>query len=235
MLFNTKEFRKLVGLQFFAADGGGAGGNGGAAGDPGAGTPPPQGDPGTNPQGQQQQAQQQQTPPPAGKTFTQEEVSVLAAKEKKQGRAAVLRELGIDPEDKNAIKRYSQLIKDNQTKEEQLSNELNAANTAKDEAEARASAAEMKLAAIQKGVNPKFVDDVIILAQSKVTDDKPIDKVLDEMKTTYPTFFGEDGGSGSSTGNPTNPARKPNGKTSIAERLSKNKPQQTKSAFFTQT
>lgn len=231
MLFNTKEFRKLVGLQFFATDDGGAGGAAaGGQGDPGAGTPPPQGDPGTNPQGQQQQ-----TPPPAGKTFTQEEVNALAAKEKKQGRAAILRELGIDPEDKNAIKRYSQLIKDNQTKEEQLSNELNAANTAKDEAEARASAAEMKLAAIQKGVNPKFVDDVIVLAQSKVTDDKPIDKILDEMKTTYPTFFGEDGGSGSSTGNPTNPARKPNGKTSIAERLSKNKPQQTKSAFFTQT
>lgn len=234
MFFNTKEFRKLVGLQFFAADGGGVGGAANGQGEPGAGTPP-QGDPGTNPQGQQQQAQQQQAPPPAGKTFTQEEVSVLAAKEKKQGRAAVLRELGIDPEDKNAIKRYSQLIKDNQTKEEQLSNELNAANTAKDEAEARASAAEMKLAAIQKGVNPKFVDDVIVLAQSKVTDDKPIDKVLDDMKTTYPAFFGEDGGSGSSTGNPTNPARKPNGKTSIAERLSKNKPQQTKSAFFTQT
>lgn len=231
MFFNTREFRKLVGLQFFAADDGGAAGS---QGDPGAGTPPPQGDPGTDPQGQQQAQQQQQTPPPAGKTFTQDEVNALAAEEKKQGRAAVLRELGIDPEDKNAIKRYSQLIKENQTKEEQLSNELNAANTAKDEAEARASAAEMKLAAIQKGVNPKFVDDVLVLAQSKVTDDKPIDKVLDEMKTTYPAFFGEDG-SGSSTGNPTNPARKPNGKTSIAERLSKNKPQQTKSAFFTQT
>lgn len=233
MFFNTREFRKLVGLQFFAADDGGTGGAAGSQSDPGAGTPS-QGDPGTNPQGQQQQAQQQQTPPPAGKTFTQDEVNALATKEKKQGRAAVLRELGIDPEDKNAIKRYSQLIKENQTKEEQLTNDLNAANTAKDEAEARASAAEMKLAAIQKGVNPKFVDDVIILAQSKVTDDKPIDKVLDEMKTTYPAFFGEDG-SGSSTGNPTNPARKPNGKTSIAERLSKNKPQQTKSAFFTQT
>lgn len=234
MLFNTREFRKLVGLQFFAADDGGTGGAAGSQSDPGAGTPPPQGDPGTNPQGQQQQAQQQQTPPPAGKTFTQDEVNALAAKEKKQGRAAVLRELGINPEDKNAIKRYSQLIKENQTKEEQLTNDLNAANTAKDEAEARASAAEMKLAAIQKGVNPKFVDDVIILAQSKVTDDKPIDKVLDEMKTTYPAFFGEDG-SGSSTGNPTNPARKQAGKTSIAERLSNNKPQQTKSAFFTQT
>lgn len=234
MLFNTREFCKLVGLQFFAADDGGAGGAANGQGDPGAGTPP-QGDPGTNPQGQQQAQPQQQTPPPAGKTFTQDEVNVLAAKEKKQGRAAVLRELGIDPEDKNAIKRYSQLIKQNQTKEEQLTNDLNAANTAKDEAEARASAAEMKLAAIQKGVNPKFVDDVIILAQSKVTDDKPIDKVLDEMKTSYPAFFGEDGGSGSSTGNPTNPARKPNGKTSIAERLSKNKSQQTKSAFFTQT
>lgn len=234
MLFNTREFCKLVGLQFFATDDGGAGGAANGQSDPGAGTPP-QGDPGTNPQGQQQQAQQQPTPSPAGKTFTQEEVNALAAKEKKQGRAAILRELGIDPEDKNAIKRYSQLIKENQTKEEQLTNDLNAANTAKDEAEARASAAEMKLAAIQKGVNPKFVDDVIILAQSKVTDDKPIDKVLDEMKTTYPAFFGEDGGSGSGTGNPANPARKPAGKTSIAERLSKNKPQQTKSAFFTQT
>ena len=71
---------------------------------------------------------------------------------------------------------------------------------------------------------------------SKVTNDKPLDKVLDEMKTTYPAFFGEEGGnSGVGTGNPANPQRRKNKTESVAERLSKNNVNQAKSTFFTQT
>lgn len=215
---STDEFRKKIGLQFFAEP---------DSGDPnGSGEP----DGGSNDDTNTDTTQQ-----PNGKTFTQAEVTAMATREKQQGRAAVLRELGIDPDDKDAINRYKQVIKDNQTKEEQLTTQLNTKTAEANSATARAEAAESKLTAIKKGVNPTLVDDVIVLAMSKVTDDKPLDKVLDEMKTTYPNFFGEDSGnSGVGTGNNTNPQRRKNQTESVAERLSKNKTQ-AKSTFFTQT
>lgn len=226
-VLSTTEFIRRVGLQFFAApnDGGGTGNqNTDPNGDPNGGEP--NGGQNTNPQSQQQTGE---------KTFTQAEVTAMATREKQQGRAAVLRELGIDPDDKDAINRYKNVIKESQTKEEQLTTQLNTQTAAATSATARAEAAESKLLAIQKGVTPAFVDDVVVLAMSKVTDDKPLDKVLDEMKTTYPAFFGEEGGSGVGTGNPANPQRRKNKTESVAERLSKKNGNQAKSTFFTQT
>lgn len=227
-VLSTTEFIRIVGLQFFAApnDGGGTGDpNTDPNGDPNGGDP--NGGQNTNPQSQQQTGE---------KTFTQAEVTAMATREKQQGRAAVLRELGIDPDDKDAINRYKNVIKESQTKEEQLTTQLNTQTAAATSATARAEAAESKLLAIQKGVTPAFVDDVVVLAMSKVTDDKPLEKVLDEMKTTYPAFFGEEGGnSGVGTGNPANPQRRKNKTESVAERLSKNNGNQAKSTFFTHT
>lgn len=53
------------------------------------------------------------------------------------------------------------------------------------------------------GVNKDAVDDVITIAMSKVTDDKPLETVLDEMKkeTRYASFFNSDSNNNNSSGN----------------------------------
>lgn len=178
--------------------------------------------------------QQQQTVTPPEKTFTQEEVNAVASREKKQGKAAVLRELGLDPEDKKAVENLKKLIEDSQTAEQRLSNQLQTEQGAKAEAEARAEAAETKLAAIQAGANPQFVDDLVVLARSKVSDAKPIAKVLEEMKTTHPMFYTAQEQQG--TGGAHNPARRQGQNTqSIAERLTQQKQSAKQSAFFKHT
>lgn len=221
-----RDIRKSLGIQFFAEESQ-------------QNTDPQPNSQGTPPEGQQQ-GQQQDPPNPqqnhGEKMFTQSEVNALATNEKRQGRAAALRELGINPEDKAAIERYKQLIKSNQTESERLQNELKTANTDKQSAEARAEAAELKLTAIQKGVNPKYVDDIAILVKARITDGKSAEAILDEMKTSHPAFFDVDGGQSSAgTGTQANPPRRRNKTESIAERLSKNGSNKPKSSFFKDT
>lgn len=211
------KFFKRLGLQFFAEQQGNdqQGGN----------------DQSNDNQQNSQNNDQQQSQP---KTFTQEDLNAVASREKKQGRAAVLRELGINPDDKGAIAHYKALIEQSQSNEERLNTQLQTEQTEKADALARAEIAELKLAAIQAGANPQFVDDLVMLAKSRVTETKTVQKVLEEMKTTHPMFYAEVQAQG--TGGIHTPPRGRGGQTqSIAERLTQNKQKQSKSSFFKYT
>ena len=77
------------------------------------------------------------------------------------------------------------------TPEQKLKAQVDDANNDKSEAEKRAEAAENKLAALEAGVKKDAVDDAVAIAMLKVTDDKSLDDVLNEMKTQpkYKGFF----------------------------------------------
>ena len=108
-----------------------------------------------------------------------------------------------------------------------------AAEAARDEANAKATQLEMKVAALSAGVNPDCVDDIITLAAPKVTEEKHITKVLEELKTKYPTMFGEtqkNTGTGGSTRGST---RKPTDEEGLGARLAKaHKTSGGKSSYF---
>ncbi len=210
-------FFKRIGLQFFAEP---------------ESNPEQQPNNGIEPKPNTEPSSQSQSQP---KTFTQEELNKIASRENEQGRAAVLRELGINPDDKGAIERYKKLIEQNQSNEERLNTQLQTEQTEKANALARAETAEIKLAAIQAGVNPEMVDDLVILAKTKVTETKTIDKVIEEMKTTHPMFYINEPQS-QGTGGTHNPPRGRGGQTqSIAERLAQKQQQTVKSSFFKNT
>lgn len=151
---------------------------------------------GTQEQGQEFSQEQQQ------KTFTQAEVNQISAREKKQGRAAIMRELGLDPEDKNAVKRVKDLLDTQKTAEQKAADDLKAATSAQQAAEQRAMAAENKLKILSDGCLPEYVDDVATLVSARVNEDTDFDAALSATKKKFPSLFGKgnDTGTGRGTG-----------------------------------
>lgn len=127
----------------------------------------------------------------SGKTFTQEQVNRMMTREKNQGRNAALKELGIDPKDSKAIAMVKALI-DSQKTDEQKAAEKDAENQTKvNEAEKRAQVAEAKAEAMMLGIKTQYVDDVVALALSKMTEDSDLKTIIGEFKDKYPIWFGE--------------------------------------------
>lgn len=118
------------------------------------------------------------------KTFTQEQVNKMMTREKRQGRNAVYRELGIDPKDTRIIELLKSVLKNNlQSQEGNDDNKIA-------EAEQRALVAETKAQALQMGAQSNYVDDIVTLAMNKIKDDESdAAAVIGEIKTKYPAMF----------------------------------------------
>lgn len=130
------------------------------------------------------------------KTFTQKQVSQMMAREKKQGRASVFQELGLNPDDAKTLAMVKALIESTKTDEQKVQ-EQQAQNNAKvAEAEQRAMLAEAKAEAMQFGAQAQYVDDVVTLAVSKMSDNTDLKTILGELKTKYPVWFTESEGDG---------------------------------------
>lgn len=174
---------------------------------------------------------------PAGKSYTQEQLNTMLANEKRTARQAILKELGFEvsnPKDYKATVKGIKATLDAGKTQAQLDAEARkTAETAKAEAEAKADMLEMKVAALAAGVNPQYLDDVIILAQAKVNDTTTVDKVITELKNKYSTFFEESSTTASGTGRSNNPPRKPATKTEgLGQRLAKANRPANKSTYF---
>ena len=219
---------KGIGLQLFAEGGEGGSGEGGTQ---------------QSQQNQQQGAQnnqqnnQQQNQNQQGTQYTQEQLNTMMANEKRTARQAFLKALGIELKEgekyEDAIKRVKTTLDAGKTQAQLDAEAKKAAETARDEANAKASRLEMQVAALKAGVNPDSVEDVITLALGKVNDNTTIEQVLTSLKEKYPAFFGEDKG-GSGTGGSTNPKRKQSaGAEGLGQRLAKAHKTSVKSSYFT--
>ena len=131
------------------------------------------------------------------KTYTQAQVNVMLANEKRQGKQAILRALGI----KDVNEGKSKMQQQQQTNQQQLDEEnqaaqlLSNAREAQINAEARAQAAERKLSVLKAGVRPEFVDDVVYIATGKATDAEDFEAVVTTMKETHSFYFVQDNNS----------------------------------------
>lgn len=126
------------------------------------------------------------------KTFTQDQVSRMMTREKRQGMAAVYKELGIDPKDTKAVAMVKAMIA-SQKSDEQKAAEQKAEDDAKArEADERVAKAEIKAEAMVLGIKREFVDDMVALVMAKRTEDSDIKTLLGEYKKKYPMWF-EDG------------------------------------------
>lgn len=218
-----------IGLQFFAADGAGA--DGGAAGSEG-GT---EGGSGTQGAGSQGTGGTEGGTNTTSKTFTQEQVNGMMANEKRSAQASLLRSLGYEVKDgkvQDVITTIKGILDQGKT-QQQLDQEARQKAEGDLSAEKnRANNLQAQIDAMKAGVKPDYVEDAIALLSPRVTEEKPLSKLLEESKTKYPNWFGESGGS-QGTGGSTNPARKQGAETGgMGKRLAQTNKTAAKSSFF---
>lgn len=172
------------------------------------------------------------------KTFTQEDINRIAAKEKAEGRRALLKELGIeDTEDsRNAIKNYLAQQESQKSDLQKANERASKAEKAQADAEANALAIQRKYDALAAGAKADTIDDLMALASTKINDKTDFKSALEQVKKAYPVFFNESSQTGTvGTGRSTNPARNTNGhQMSMGERLAKSRmgDTQAESPFF---
>ncbi len=130
---------------------------------------------------------------PVEKTFTQTQVTKMATKEKQEGKAAALRELGIDPKDSNAVEALKQLIQSQKTAEQVQAEKALEVELKVKEATERAIVAETKAEIMSLGIKSQFVDDAVILIQARMSkqgnEGADIPTLVSELKTKYSLWF----------------------------------------------
>lgn len=129
------------------------------------------------------------------KTFDQKQVNKMMAREKRQGRNAAFRELGIDPKDSKTIALIKSVLSGSSA--DNGGNAGNQENDSKvEEANNRARIAEIKADALQLGAKSNYVDDVVTLVMNKIAgeDEPDVSAAIGEVKTKYSVMFNGDDG-----------------------------------------
>lgn len=180
-------------------------------------------------------------------TFTQDQVNRMMSREKKQGRNAAYREMGIDPDDpnsKNMMNMFRAFMQSVQNSEQQATTVVAEQQIKVAEAEARATKAEAKAEAMQLGLLPQYVDDAVVIIMSKLTEDTDVKTIVSELKTKYPVWFAvEDekpkdknvpgqSGTGSSIGNVGSAGGQNGGVHGIGARLAASKKAMNKNSTY---
>ena len=224
-------FEKLLyGHRFFSAVDTGGGSTGGAGGEGGTegGTQGAEGTQGGTEGGTNTGA--------GAKTFTQEQVNAMMAREKNTARNAVLKELGYEVKDgskyQDTVKTIKGILDQGKTQQQLDQEARQKAEGDLSSEKSRADNLQAQIDAMKAGVKPDYVEDAIALLSPRVTENKPLSKLLEESETKYPNWFGEDTGS-KGTGGSTNPARKQGNEAgSMGKRLAQANKTNTKSTFF---
>lgn len=136
---------------------------------------------------------QSETNTKSERTFTQDEVSRMMAKEKKQGRNSVYNELGINPNDRRMVKIIKSLVATQ--KEEDESGDGETVDVKLQEAERRAAVAELKADILAQNISSKYLDDALALvtAHLEANEELEKDEAILDIKKKYPDWFTDTG------------------------------------------
>lgn len=125
------------------------------------------------------------------KTFTQDDVNRMMAREKKQGAQSVLNRLGIKKLDAGLEKEIKDYLESKKTDAQKQAEAAVNENKAIEEANNRALAAEIKAEAMQAGAQTQYVDDIVTLIMAKASKESELDieTAISEIKTKYSVWF----------------------------------------------
>ncbi len=127
------------------------------------------------------------------KTFTQAEVNRLMKAEKEKGKRSVLKDLGVEDvkDAKSALEEYQKHLDSQKTEAQKTTEQLNNLAAELQKANAKAERFENCLTALSLGADHESVAELVLIAMSKVTEEKDLKTVISEMKTqkAYSGFF----------------------------------------------
>lgn len=134
-------------------------------------------------QNHQQESQQD-------KTFTQEDVNNLIAKEKKKATEKILKDLGIEDFEnaKEGLQKFKEWQESQKTEQEKQAEILQTLEKEKNTLAEENNNLKTQLAALKAGVKAESVEDVVVLAQKYVSDEVDIDKAIQLVLEKYPHF-----------------------------------------------
>lgn len=127
---------------------------------------------------------------PQEKSFTQEDVNNIAARESKKATEKLLKDLGIeDFEDaKDGLKKFKEWQETQKTEEEKKADLLKSLQAENEDYKNKIGSLEAKLEATTLGVAKEAIDDVITLASKDVTEDVTIGEAIKNLLEKYPHF-----------------------------------------------
>ena len=163
-------------LQYFAEGGEGEGaGEGGQAGT---------GNEGGEGQGQGEGSGQE------NKTFNQEDVNNIVAKETKKVKEKLLKQLGIDDFEnaKEGMAKFKEWQESQKTEQEKQQEMLDSLSKEKEALSSENNFLKAQLSALKQGVNADSVEDVVALAERLVNDETTIDDAIKQVVEKYPHF-----------------------------------------------
>lgn len=133
-----------------------------------------------------------------GKTFTQEDVNRMMAKEKRQGRNSVFNELGINPKDEKTIeqfKLFAEFMKSSKKTGDGNCGNDGAGSAELLEIQSEKMNLEIQVEAMKQGIKKEYVDDIATLVRARIADeDTDVKTVIGEYRTKFPDWFGSDDG-----------------------------------------
>ncbi|WLR54841.1 hypothetical protein LC048_20970 [Mesobacillus subterraneus] len=131
-------------------------------------------------------------PPPADppKSFTQEDVNNLIAKETKTTQEKLLKQLGIDDfkNAKDGLQKFKEWQESQKTDAQKQADALKALETEKGTLSEENNSLKAQVSAMKAGVTAESVEDVVALAQRLVNDDTSIDQAISQVVEKYPHF-----------------------------------------------
>lgn len=124
------------------------------------------------------------------KTFTQEDVNGIAAKEVKKAQEKLLKDLGFNDFEnaKDGLAKLKEWQESQKSEAEKQSEALKARETELSDAQNQMKALKAENAALKQGVNADSVEDVVALAERLVNEETTIDQAIKVVLDKYPQF-----------------------------------------------
>lgn len=192
-------------LQFFADEGGtgeGSGGSGEGAGEgSGGGEGSGEGETGGT-GGEGNKGGSGDSGSGKSKSFTQDDVNAIAAKEAKKATEKILKQLGVTDfkTAKDGLDKFKEIQESQKTDAQKALEKAQALEGTNTDLTNQVTLLNAQLAALKADVNPDSLSDVIVLANNLVSDDKTIDDAIKEVLTKYPHFKKDAAGSNAGDG-----------------------------------
>lgn len=127
---------------------------------------------------------------PEGNTFTQEDVNRIAAKESKSATEKILKDLGVDDFEnaKDGLEKFKEWQEAQKTEAEKEREQYEATQKELETKNAEYQKVVYENAALKAGVDVNSIDDVVALAEKRVTDEVDINAAMKAVVEQYPQF-----------------------------------------------